>query len=140
MNLALLNPLTWFSSGGKAADTAYNIIGDISSGIDVLKLTDEECIQYKQGGFKLHLKYMEQNIDQNSERSKARREIAKAIVYYYLSLFTFVGLIYRYDKGWAEFLIKMSIEMKLGVAFMAIIVFYFGYYGVQGAIEKFKKK
>jgi membrane-bound ClpP family serine protease len=138
--MAWYNPLDWFKAGNRAADTAADLIGDISSGIDLLKLTDEERIQYTQGGFKLHLKYMEQNIDQNSERSKARREIAKAIVYYYLSLLTFVALVYRFDPEWAKFILEMSVKMKLGIAFIAIIVFYFGYYGIQGAIEKVKGK
>jgi hypothetical protein len=134
------NPLTWLSSGSKAADTVLDAVGDISSAIDVLCLTEEEKIQYRQKGMDQFLEFQKLNTEQNSERSKARREIAFLIVKAQLLQLFVIGTAWMFDKEWAEFLLKLNTALKIGAAFFAAIVFYFGYYGVQGAIDKFKKK
>lgn len=123
----------------KGLDIGANIVDGIKEGLDNWNLSDEEKIQYMQGGFKLQLKFMEQNVEQNSLRSQARREIAKNIVNFQLAMIAFMALIWKYDPKWAEYLLKLNVETKLGLAFIAVIVFYFGYYGVQGMIAKAKK-
>ena len=134
------NPLTWLDSGSKAADAAIDSVGDIRSAIDVLILTEEERIQYGQKGMDQFLEFQKLNTEQNSERSKARREIAFLIVKAQLLQLFVIGTAWVIDKEWAEFLLKLNTGLKIGAAFFAAIVFYFGYYGVQGAIDKFKKK
>jgi hypothetical protein len=134
------NPFTWLSSGSKAADIALDTVGDIRSAIDVLILTEEEKIQYSQKGMDQFLEFQKLNMEQNSERSKARREIAFLIVKAQLLQLFVIGTAWIINKEWAEFMLKLNIGMKIGAAFFAAIVFYFGYYGVQGAIDKFKKK
>lgn len=134
------NPMTWFSVGGKAADAAFDTVGDIRSAIDVLILTEEEKIQYGQKGMDQFLEFQKLNMEQNSERSKARREIAFLIVKAQLLQLFVIGTAWIINKEWAEFLLKLNTALKVGAAFFAAIVFYFGYYGVQGAIDKYKKK
>jgi hypothetical protein len=138
-NMSWLNPITWFKTSEKAADGALSIIDGVKSGLDALILTEEEKIQYGQKGFDLQLQFLKLNMDQNSLRSKARRELAKAIVYFNLFMITVIGILWKIDPLWSKFLMELMIGMKLGVAFVAIIVFYFGYYGVQGIISKAKK-
>ena len=134
------NPLTWFKAGDKAADAAVDTIGDIRSAIDVLILTEEERIQYGQKGIDQFLEFQKLNMEQNSERSKARREIAFLIVKAQLLQLFVIGTAWIINREWAEFLLKLNTALKVGAAFFAAIVFYFGYYGVQGAIDKYKKK
>ena len=134
------NPLTWLSSGSKAADAAIDTVGDIRSAIDVLILTEEEKIQYGLKGMDQFLEFQKLNMEQSSERSKARREIAFLIVKAQLLQLFFIGTAWIINKEWAEFLLKLNTGLKVGAAFFAAIVFYFGYYGVQGAIDKYKKK
>ena len=135
-----LNPLTWLSSGSKAADTVLDAVGDISSAIDVLCLTEEEKIQYRQKGMDQFLEFQKLNTEQNSERSKARRDIAKLIVQTQALQLTVIGTAWIFNKEWADFLLQLNMALKFGVAFVAVVCFYFGYYGVQGVIDKFKKK
>ncbi len=134
------NPLTWLSSGSEAADAVVDSVGDIRSAIDVLILTEEEKIQYGQKGMDQFLEFQKLNVEQSSERSKARREIAFLIVKAQLLQLFVIGTAWVIDKEWAEFLLKLNTGLKIGAAFFAAIVFYFGYYGVQGAIDKYKKK
>ncbi len=134
------NPMTWFSAGGKAADAAVDTVGDIRSALDVLFLTEEEKLQYRQKGMDQFLEFQKLNMEQNSERSKARREIAKLIVQAQALQLFVIGTAWLFNKAWAEFMLNLNIALKFGTAFFAVIVFYFGYYGVQGAIDKFKKK
>ena len=134
------NPMTWFKAGDKAADAAVDTIGDIRSAIDVLILTPEEKIQYEQKGMEQFLEFQKLNMEQNSERSKARREIARLIVQAQAVQLFFIGAAWVIDREWAAFLLNLNIKLKFGVTFLTIGCFYFGYYGVQGAIDKFRKK
>lgn len=134
------NPLTWLSSGSKAADTVLDTVGDISSAIDVLCLTEEEKIQYRQKGMDQFLEFQKLNAEQNSERSRARRDIANLIVQTQALQLTVIGTAWVFNKEWADFLLKLNMALKFGVAFVAVVCFYFGYYGAQGVIDKFKKK
>ena len=134
------NPLNWLNSGSRAADAAVDTVGDIRSAIDVLILTEEEKLQYSQKGMDQFLEFQKLNMEQNSERSKARREIAFLIVKAQLLQLFVIGTAWMFDKEWAEFLLKLNTALKIGAAFFAAIVFYFEYYGVQGAIDKYKKK
>ena len=134
------NPLTWLKAGDKAADAAVGIIDGVKSGLDMLVLTDEEKLQYKQKGMQLYLDHQKLNMEQNSERSKARREIAKAIVYFTLALIIVIGSLWKIDPGWASFIQKLMVDMMGSSSFVAIIVFYFGYYGATKIAEKVKGK
>ena len=134
------NPMTWFSAGDKAAGAAVDTVGDIRSALDVLFLTEEEKIQYSQKGMDQFLEFQKLNTEQNSLRSKARREIALLIIQAQALQLFVIGTAWLFCKEWAEFMLKLNIALKFGAAFFAVIVFYFGYYGVQGAIDKYKKK
>jgi len=79
------------------AKTAFGVVKAIDKsptaqkvmeGIDHLKLTDEERAD-------MFMEYMKLNQDQNSERSKARRELALLWIRYQLSLST----IYIFSKA-----------------------------------------
>jgi len=140
MSLTWYNPMTWFKAGDKGIGAAVDTVADIRSAIDVLILTEEERIQYGQKGMDQFLEFQKLNMEQNSERSKARREIAFLIVKAQLLQLFVIGTAWMFNKEWAEFLLKLNTALKVGAAFFAAIVFYFGYYGVQGAIDKYKKK
>ena len=134
------NPLAWFKAGDKAADTLKDTASDLRSAFDLLILTEEEKIQYTQKGAEQILDFQRLNQEQNSERSKARREIAWLIVNTQISLLFIIGLLWRIDEKWAEFWMKLNVEMKIGWAFVAIIIFYFGYYGATKIAEKIHPK
>lgn len=140
MSLVWYNPMTWFSAGDKAAGAAVDTIGDIRSAIDVLILTKEEKIQYEQKGMEQFLEFQKLNQEQNSERSKARRDIALLIVQVQALQLSVIGTAWVFNKEWAGFLLELNMALKFGVAFVAVVCFYFGYYGAQGVIDKFKKK
>ena len=140
MSLTWYNPMTWFKAGDKAAGAAVDTVGDIRSAIDVLILTKEEQIQYEQKGMEQFLEFQKLNQEQNSERSKARRDIALLIVQTQALQLSVIGTAWVFNKEWAEFLLKLNMALKFGVAFVAVVCFYFGYYGAQGVIDKYKKK
>lgn len=140
MSLTWYNPSTWFKAGDKAADAAVDTVSDIRSAIDVLILTSEEKIQYEQKGMDQFLEFQKLNQEQSSERSKARRDIALLIVQTQALQLSIIGTAWIFNKEWADFLLKLNMALKFGVAFVAVVCFYFGYYGAQGVIDKFKKK
>ncbi len=140
MSLTWYNPATWFKAGDKAAGAAVDTIGDIRSAIDVLILTKEEKIQYEQKGMEQFLEFQKLNQEQNSERSKARRDIALLIVQTQALQLSVIGTAWVINQEWAEFMLRLNTALRFGIAFFVVICFYFGYYGVQGVIDKYKKK
>lgn len=72
---------SFLNSGTKAAENATDIAktltGGIVKGLDALILTDEEKLQYSAEGGKLYLEFWKTFSTENSEQSKARRELAK---------------------------------------------------------------
>lgn len=79
--MGLLDFITGAGSATKAAENATEIgktITDgIVSGLDALVFTEEEKAQYSADSGKLYLKFWETFGHENSEQSKARRELAK---------------------------------------------------------------
>ena len=73
--------LSFLTSGTKAAENATDIAktltGGFVAGIDALVFTDEEKAEYSANAGKLYLDFWKTFGTENSEQSKARRELAK---------------------------------------------------------------
>ena len=102
---------SFLNSGTKAAENATEIAktltGGLVAGIDALVLTDEEKVQYKADGVKLQLKFWETFGKENTDQSKARRELAKATFYVYFFLILSGAVVYKFDPAYAIYLFKI---------------------------------
>ena len=108
-------------------------IGDIMDKIDDSKLTQAEKAE-------IQMKYMNQQVDENSIRSKTRRYLAKVVVWNVFAIFWLcVGIHFAgFDLNP---ILKLVGVFQLGWAFVAVVVFYFGgYYGPKFIKNKDKKK
>ena len=81
---------TWLTGGGKTVETAANIAekvtGGLIAGIDAVWYTDEEKAAAKQKAAETLLEFWKTTANENTERSKARRELAKMVFRVYFSL------------------------------------------------------
>lgn len=118
---------SFLNSGTKAAENATEIAnkltGGIISGIDALVLTDEEKIRYKADGVKLQLKFWEAFGKENTDQSKARRELAKATFYVYFFLILSGAVVYKVDQSYAIYLFKVVESLTWLVGMIAAAYF-----------------
>ncbi len=120
--------LSFLNSGTKAAENATDIAktltGGIVNGIDALVLTDEERIQYSAKSAELQLKFWEKFGNENSEQSKARRELAKSTFYVYFFLILSGSVLYKVDMSYSVYLFKVveSITWLVGMVAAAYFV------------------
>jgi hypothetical protein len=131
---------SWLTTSEKAVDTGLDLVKDVSSGIDVLFYTDEEKAQAKSSWWQMWMKQQEVIGDGNSIRSKTRRLLSILFTVNFLIIVDIA--IYAACKGWAEVvqnIITTAAAFKLGAIQLTIVIFYFGYYGIQAVIGKWKK-
>ncbi len=125
--MGLLDFITGAGSATKAAENATDIAktltGGIVSGIDALILTDEEKIQYNVKSTELQLKFWETFGKENSEQSKARRELAKMTFKVFFFLILAGVTVYGFDNTYAIYLFKVAESIKWLVVTVAAAYF-----------------
>ena len=118
---------SFLNSGTKAAENATDIAktltGGIVNGIDALVLTDEERIQYRADAVKVQLKFWEAFGKENTDQSKARRELAKATFYVYFFLILSGAVVYKFDQSYAIYLFKIVESLTWLVGMIAAAYF-----------------
>ena len=117
----------FLNSGTKVAENASEIgktlTEGVVSGLDALVFTDEEKTQYSAKAGELYLKFYEAFGKENSEQSKARRELAKMTfkVFFFLLL---AGIaLYKVDANYAMFCFKTAESVKWLVGMVAAAYF-----------------
>ena len=113
----------FITSGTKAAENATEIgskiTGGVISGIDALVFTDEEKTQYSAKAGELYLKFWDTFGKENSEQSKARRELAKMTFKVFFFLLLAGVALYKVDKEYAFFIFKTAESIKWLVVMVA---------------------
>jgi hypothetical protein len=111
------------------------VFDSVSKGLDNLGLTAQE----KAEGTR---QFVKDTLAENTERSKARRFIAKFFMFNYLLLFWVSIVAVIIDPELTKVIIEIAKAYSLGWAFLAIIGFYFGgyYIGKGGKEGKEKNK
>ena len=109
----------------KTLDLASDSIRGIGTWIDERKLTDEEKVKYAAEATKAHLELIKATANENSVRSITRRYLAWAIVGTCLFAFLLSVALWLAGKP-VDGIVKLVEAFRLGWAFTAVVVFYFG--------------
>lgn len=117
-----------FSSSDKAVETAAEtgktIVDGIVSGFDKICFTDEEKADYSQKAQETVLKFWETVSKENTEQSKARRDLAKMTFKVFFFLLLVALVLFRIDVEHAKFALQLA--EKISFLISAIAVIYFG--------------
>ena len=116
-------------------DKDNGLLSQVGGWIGNLNLTPEEVMKQNAITASSVQAFAVATLDENTERSKSRREIARLYIQFYL-LWVSVGFgIWPINEDYAIFLITALTGMALGGAFTSIIIFHFGSHG----LARFKK-
>jgi len=127
--MAWYNPLSW---SDKVVDNVLDkddgLLKGVGGWIDDLSHTDQEKAEDKKELRKGVVAYAIASMGENSERSKARREIAKQWIKVQLWLILMCAIAAPFNMELAEFYYKLSTASVMLAGTAAIITFFFGSY------------
>ena len=133
--------LSWFSGSKKAMDIAEKGVDGIISGLDHLNFSEEEKHKGAIGVTKLMIERVKLAISESSVRSMTRRIIAIMFCGTFLLLLLMAAFVYPWSaefKLWSKHLFECSKVLVNPI--IAIILFYFGSYGIGYLLDKRKEK
>jgi hypothetical protein len=131
--------LSWLKTSEKAVDTGLDLVKQSASGIDMLFFTDEEKSLTSAKIMDQVIALHAANSDQNSIRARVRRLLAVLIVCNYLTLINLGATFGCLGKTEiAEYLYRVAND-TLGAHVLAVVIFYFGYYGINTVVKSWKK-
>ncbi len=117
----------WFSTP-KTIDKGVDIVGKVTdgimAGIDKAWFTPEEKSEASQKATETIINMWKTVATENSEQSKARREIAMAILKVYFSLLLMGVVVYGFNPEYAAFIFGVVKEISIMVS--GVMFIYFG--------------
>lgn len=116
--------------GGSKLDIGQTF-STVAKGINNLALTKQEAADSTS-------EFVKDTLSENTERSKTRRFIAKAIVVNHLLLF-WLCLALMYKGISIDNILSLAAEFKMGIAFLMVLAFFFGGYYLTQSTKKTKK-
>jgi len=123
------NPLTWNNKTvDNVLDKENGLLTQVGSWIGGQQYTDEEIAEARTDLRKGVTAYAIATMGENSERSKARREIAILWIKTQLGIVLMCALAAPWNMTLAEFYFKLATASVMLGGTMAIITFFFGSY------------
>lgn len=129
--MGLLNAVTgFFGTSNKTIETGARIAekatDGIIAGLDKLKLTDEEKLDYAQKATETTLEFWKTFANENSQQSKARRELAILFARLFALAFGIgTGLVLIDKKDMLDMYVDFLSSLSLGWIMSAVITTYF---------------
>ena len=125
-----MNFFKWLTGTPKAVETGLNIAEKattgVINGIDAAWFTDEEKSQANQKTQETILEFWKTFATENSEQSKARRDIANLLVKLYVAVVLIgIGMIAFHENAMLDKLVSLLNAVYFGLAFISIIGTYF---------------
>lgn len=118
-----------------AVETGAKVTEGIIAGIDKVWFTEEEKSDAQQKASETLLKYWETIATENTEQSKARRELAKMTFKVYFSLLLMAVGVYKFDPEYSAFIFTVAGTLTILVTGIGTI-----YFGPNQIAKIWKKK
>ena len=129
----------WVKSIFGAPSVVSTVADGVKTGFTMLDkafYTDQEKSETGIKFMEIWLKLQMMLANDNSVSALTRRIIAFLMYSLFCFLVTFACLVWKWDKAWAEFILKVIVDMQIGWIVVTITVFFFGLYGIGKYISK----
>jgi hypothetical protein len=124
----------WFTSKPKTVDDIFDkdngLLTQVGGWIGNQQFTDQERATYDQDTIKGIQKFVVDTLAENTDRSKARREIAVFFIKFYSIMLFMCGMTYPIDPEWSLMWFKLATSLSVGGLITAISVFFFGSHAI----------
>ena len=125
-----MNWFGWLSSTPKVVDDVFDsengILVKAGSWIGNQNFTSEEQAELNASNVKAVQEFVVATLSENTDRSKARREIAVFFIKFYSLMLFMCGMTYPIDAQWAAMWFNLATSLSVGGLVAAISIFFFG--------------
>ena len=125
--------MSWFGlakSAPKIADNIFDkdkgLLTQIGGGIGNSKFTEEEQAEMNRDLAKGVQDFAVATLEENTDRSKARRQIAQDVIRFYILLVFMCGITYPVSSDWSKVWLSLASLPALGGLVVGVGVFFFG--------------
>ena len=122
--------LGFFSSAPKAVDDIFDkdsgLLSKAGAWIGNANFTDEERAELNASNVKAVQKFVVDTLSENTDRSRARRDIAVFFIKFYAGMLFMAGMVYPISSEWSGVWLTLATSLSVGGLVTAISVFFFG--------------
>jgi hypothetical protein len=124
----------FLTGGSKTADNVFDkdngLLAKVGGWIGNNNFTPEEAAEMNAATGKAVRQFVVDTLGENTERSKARRDIAVFFIKFYALMLFMAGIVYPIDVGWSAVWVNLATSLSVGGLVTAISVFFFGSHAV----------
>jgi hypothetical protein len=124
----------WLTQKPKTVDDIFDkekgLLTQAGGWIGNMQFTDEERAEMNQANIKAVQKFVVDTLSENTDRSKARREIAVFFIKFYSVMLFMAGMTFPVNPGWSKVWFELATSLSAGGLVSAITVFFFGSYAL----------
>lgn len=127
-----------FGSDGPTtgADNVMKVATGIGNWIDNNKYTDQEKATNDLKLTEHFGTFMKNSVDENSARSRARRDISLLVIRWYLAMLTLSAILFKIDADWSKYVYKIATAEGITYLVWGIGAFFFGAHIVRQVNKK----
>ena len=122
--------LNWFSSGPKVVNDVFDkdsgLLTQVGGWIGNANFTAEEQAELSAANLVSIRKFVADTLDENTDRSKARREIAVFFIKFYSLMLFMSGITHPFNAEWSAVWFNIATSTSVGGLVIAISIFFFG--------------
>ena len=115
---------SWLVGGSN--EQGMEVIKGVGSWIDEQQYTDQEKAENAAARAEAYSKFMQQTIDENSERSRTRRSLALLVLRWWIFLLTLSAILYKVDQAWSAYIFKIATYQDVAFLVLGIGAFFWG--------------
>ena len=119
--------------GQSGSDNVMKVASGIGGWIDGLKLTDQERQEFNGEMVKHYSAFMASTVNENTERSRTRRDIALWIIKLEAFFLVFSLVVFHFNPALAKYSYQIATESPWGYLTLGVGAFFFGAHLVRAA-------
>jgi len=129
-----MNPFAWLFNKPKTIDDIFDkddgLLVKAGGWIGNQQFTEEDRAELNAKNIESVHKFVAATLSENTDRSKARREIAVFFIKFYSLMLFMAGMTYPVDSAWAKIWFDLATSLSAGGLVSAITIFFFGSYAL----------
>ncbi len=122
-----------FGAGQDGQSNIMKAATGVGNWIDEQKFTDQEKAEYRAKMVVHYAEYMKSTVNENSERSRTRRDIALWVIKTEVFLLLASVVLFKIDPELAKYIYQVATDSPLGYLTLGVGAFFFGSHLVRAA-------
>ena len=123
-----MNPFSFFSP--KTVDDVFDkdsgLLAKVGGWVGNQQFTTEEAAEMNASTVKSVQGFVVATLEENTDRSKARRELAVFFIKFYCLMLFMAGMVYPISAEWSAVWVGLATSLSVGGLVTAISIFFFG--------------